>query len=75
MPSLEELIAARDYVGAITVLNFKRQGSKSDVKLTEWLAYAYYHHGEHDKVGTAAAALIVCRSKWNIHALRQASSS
>jgi hypothetical protein len=50
VPSLEELIAARDYVGAITVLNSKRQNSKNDVKLTEWLAYAYYHNGEHDKV-------------------------
>lgn len=50
VPSVDELIAARNYVGAITVLNFKRQGNKSDVKLAEWLAYAHFHHGEHDKV-------------------------
>jgi hypothetical protein len=51
VPSIEELIAARNYVGAITVLNFKRQGAgKSDIKLAEWLAYAHFHHGEHDKV-------------------------
>jgi len=50
VPSVEELIASRNYVGAITVLNFKRQGNSGDVKLSEWLAYAYFHHGEHDKV-------------------------
>jgi intraflagellar transport protein 56 len=49
VPSVEELIQARNYVGAITVLNFKRQGNRNDVKLAEWLAYAYFHHGEHDK--------------------------
>lgn len=50
VPSVEELIAARDYQGAITVLRFKRQGNRGDVKWAEWLAYAYFHHGEHDKV-------------------------
>lgn len=50
-PTLDELLEARDYVGAITLLNFKQQGNKNDTKLVEWLAYAHYHHGEHDKVG------------------------
>lgn len=60
VPSVEELIAARNYVGAITVLNFKRQGvGRSDIKLAEWLAYAHFHHGEHDKVCNHRAA---CRS-------------
>jgi hypothetical protein len=49
-PTLDELLDARDYVGAITLLNFKRQGNRNDAKLVEWLAYAHYHHGEHDKV-------------------------
>ncbi|WIA21525.1 hypothetical protein OEZ85_000725 [Tetradesmus obliquus] len=48
-PTLDELLDARDYVGAITLLNFKRQGNRNDTKLVEWLAYAHYHHGEHDK--------------------------
>eukprot|EP00878_Enallax_costatus_P046457 GHUV01056477.1.p1 GENE.GHUV01056477.1~~GHUV01056477.1.p1 ORF type:complete len:100 (-),score=20.78 GHUV01056477.1:65-364(-) len=55
VPSLDELLDSRDYVGAITLLKFKLQGSRSDVRLTEWLAYAHYHHGEHDKVSTAPA--------------------
>jgi hypothetical protein len=71
---VEELIAARNYVAAITVLNFKRQGNKSDVKLAEWLAYAHFHHGEHDKVrrlnncdAWSAAAQHTCRThEWHL---------
>jgi intraflagellar transport protein 56 len=48
-PSLEELLAARDYVGAVTLLRFKRQHDRS-AELAEWLAYALFHAGEHDKV-------------------------
>lgn len=50
MPGIEALIAARDYVGVITLLRFKQQGNRDDLKATEWLAYAYFHNGEHDKV-------------------------
>lgn len=57
VPSVEELIAARNYVGATTVLNFKCQGNRSDVKLAEWLAYAYFHNGEHDKVQSKHTAV------------------
>lgn len=50
VPSVDELVAARNYVGAVTVLNFKRQGgNRGDVKLSEWLAYSHFHAGEHDK--------------------------
>lgn len=54
VPSLDELLDNRDYLGAITLLKWKLQGSRNDVRLTEWLAYAHYHHGEHDKVSKAA---------------------
>eukprot|EP00775_Hariotina_reticulata_P003826 gene3826-4084_t len=48
-PALEDLLESKDYIGAITLLNFKLQGSRNDIKLMEWLAYAHYHNGEHDK--------------------------
>jgi len=49
-PALEDLLESKDYVGAITLLNFRLQGSRNDIKLMEWLAYVHYHNGEHDKV-------------------------
>ncbi|KAF8058368.1 DYF13 [Scenedesmus sp. PABB004] len=49
VPSLEELLEARDYVGAITLLQYKRRGARGDAKLAEWQAYAHFHHGEQDK--------------------------
>ncbi len=51
VPDLETFLEKRDYAGAIALLNFKRRtSSERDPKTLEWLAYAYYHFGEHDKV-------------------------
>ncbi|CAM6071431.1 unnamed protein product [Sphagnum tenellum] len=49
VPDLLRLLEARDYTGAITLLQFKRLEDAGDRKLMEWLAYAHFHHGEHDK--------------------------
>jgi len=49
IPELAEFLAKRDYVGAITLLEFKRQSNPSDITNLEWLAYAYFHYGEHKK--------------------------
>lgn len=40
----------RDYQGAIAVLLFKRHANRNDVRTSEFLAYAHFHYGEHDKV-------------------------
>jgi intraflagellar transport protein 56 len=49
IPDLAEFLAKRDYTGAITLLEFKRQSNPSDVTNLEWLAYAYFHYGEPKK--------------------------
>ena len=42
-------MAKRDYAGAIALLQFKRLANRNDPRLMEWLAYAHFHYGEHDK--------------------------
>ena len=51
LPDLGELIARRDYQGAITMLEFRRASAagKKDVEVLSWLAYCYVHYGEHGK--------------------------
>ncbi|XP_024372333.1 intraflagellar transport protein 56 isoform X3 [Physcomitrium patens] len=49
IPDFGQLLEARDYKGAITVLQFKRMVEGCDKRTLEWLAYAHFHHGEHDK--------------------------
>ncbi len=51
MPDLEDFLSKRDYLGAIALLSFRRHANRNDVKNLEWLAYCYFHFGEHDKVG------------------------
>ncbi|GMH44171.1 hypothetical protein BSKO_12105 [Bryopsis sp. KO-2023] len=49
---LEEYLSRRDYLGAITLLKFQSSGKKrNDEELVdaEWLAYCYFHYGEHAK--------------------------
>lgn len=50
MPDLEDFLTKRDYLGAIALLSFRRHANRNDVKNLEWLAYCYFHFGEHDKV-------------------------
>ena len=49
IPDLAEFLAKRDYTGAITLLEFKRQSNPSDITNLEWLAYAYFHYGDPKK--------------------------
>mmetsp|Transcript_4895 Transcript_4895/g.8470 ORF Transcript_4895/g.8470 Transcript_4895/m.8470 type:complete len:564 (-) Transcript_4895:267-1958(-) len=49
IPDFESCIAKRDYVGAITLLEFNRQNAPKDKTNLEWLAYCYFHYGEHRK--------------------------
>ncbi|KAI5061955.1 hypothetical protein GOP47_0022494 [Adiantum capillus-veneris] len=46
---LQSFIEARDYTGAITLLQLKHLENVCDVETLEWLAYCHFHHGEHDK--------------------------
>lgn len=49
VPDLEDFLTKRDYLGAIALLSFRRHANRNDVKNLEWLAYCYFHFGEHDK--------------------------
>jgi len=49
IPDLQEFLGKRDYVGAITLLEFQRHGNPKDQTTLAWLAYAYFHYGEHKK--------------------------
>ncbi|GIL82519.1 hypothetical protein Vretimale_11945 [Volvox reticuliferus] len=49
VPELEEFLTKRDYLGAIALLSFRRHANRHDIKNLEWLAYCYFHYGEHDK--------------------------
>jgi intraflagellar transport protein 56 len=46
IPDLSEFLEKRDYTGATTLLEHKRQANPGDVTNLEWLAYAYFHGGD-----------------------------
>jgi len=48
VPTLEELVTKHDFLGAITLLQFKRQ-TETSAKNSEWLAYAFFHAGQYAK--------------------------
>lgn len=49
IPDLAEFLEKRDYVGATTLLEHKRQSNPGDVTNLEWLAYSYFHGGDPQK--------------------------
>jgi intraflagellar transport protein 56 len=46
---LEEFIAARDYTGAVVLLEFQRKGKDANANTLPWLGYAAFHNGEYAK--------------------------
>eukprot|EP01013_Petalomonas_cantuscygni_P014074 TRINITY_DN288_c0_g1_i2.p1 TRINITY_DN288_c0_g1~~TRINITY_DN288_c0_g1_i2.p1 ORF type:complete len:582 (-),score=148.93 TRINITY_DN288_c0_g1_i2:91-1836(-) len=57
---LEDFIAARDFTGAVALLEFQRRlGRQIEGKPTNpWLAYALFHLGEHDKAAAVYREMI-----------------
>ena len=54
LPELDDFLAQRDYKGAITLLEFQKKPEANALDAEDgehmlWLAYAYFHYGEHDK--------------------------
>lgn len=49
-PKLEEFIKKRDYTGAVTFLEFNESSSNMENDL--WIAYCYFHLGDHRKAAT-----------------------
>eukprot|EP01135_Chromosphaera_perkinsii_P009978 Nk52_evm13s1992 gene=Nk52_evmTU13s1992 len=48
-PKLEEFLEARDYAGATTLLEFKRNSGTVTEEATLWIAYCAFHLGEYQK--------------------------
>lgn len=47
VPKLEDFLQARDYTGAITLLEFERNSGKGGEDNALWLAYSAFHLGEY----------------------------
>ncbi|CAL6019175.1 Intraflagellar_transport protein IFT56 [Hexamita inflata] len=50
IPTLMQFIERRDFVGAITLLNFQKKTNTvpTGIHADLWLAYCYFHNGQHD---------------------------
>jgi len=48
-PKLEEFIKARDYTGAVILLEFQRQTKETNPLTLPWLGYAAFHLGDYKK--------------------------
>ncbi|XP_065826751.1 intraflagellar transport protein 56-like [Oscarella lobularis] len=49
LPKLLDFVAQRDYMGAMTLLEFNRNAGKSDEESDLWLAYCAFHLGNYKK--------------------------
>jgi intraflagellar transport protein 56 len=49
LPKLEDFVAARDYTGAVTLLEFERANKKSDIQTSMWISYCYFHLGDYKR--------------------------
>lgn len=48
IPTREEFVKQRDFVGAITLTEHEKVSIRDNVQLQLWLAYCYYHNGEYE---------------------------
>ncbi|XP_064640455.1 intraflagellar transport protein 56-like isoform X3 [Lineus longissimus] len=49
MPKLDDFLAARDYTGAITLLEFNRNSGKGNDETDLWIAYCAFHLGDYKR--------------------------
>ncbi|XP_077980438.1 intraflagellar transport protein 56-like [Glandiceps talaboti] len=49
IPKVDDFLEARDYTGAITLLEFTRSSGKSNEETDMWIAYCAFHLGEYKK--------------------------
>jgi len=49
LPKLEDFLTARDYTGAVTLLEFERNAGKKDVDTALWVAFCHFHLGDYKK--------------------------
>lgn len=49
LPTVEEFLDARDYTGAITLLEFTRASGKGNEEVDMWIAYCAFHLGDYKR--------------------------
>ena len=49
LPKLEEYLSARDYTGAMALLEFNRNSGKASDELDLWLGYCAFHCGDYKR--------------------------
>ena len=49
IPTLEKFLTDRDYIGAISLLDFQRNSGKGSANVNLWLAYSAFHAGEYKR--------------------------
>uniref|UniRef100_A0A8B9F460 Intraflagellar transport protein 56 n=2 Tax=Psittaciformes TaxID=9223 RepID=A0A8B9F460_9PSIT len=49
VPQLEELLALRDFTGAIALLEFKRQVGEQEEDTDLWMGYCAFHLGDYKR--------------------------
>jgi len=67
-PKLEEFITARDYTGAITLLEFQRQTGEANALTLPWLGYAAFHLGDYKKALDVYTELAPTDPVYNLYA-------
>lgn len=58
LPPLEDFLAAADFVGAATLLEFELRTGDSDAATQEWLAYVSFHSGDYKRAGDIYGRLL-----------------
>lgn len=48
IPTKEEFIKQRDFVGAIILLDHEKMLNKDNTNNQLWLAYCYFHNGDYE---------------------------
>ena len=49
LPKLEDFLAARDYLGAMSLLDFNRNSGKGSPEGDMWLGYCAFHNGDYKR--------------------------
>uniref|UniRef100_A0AAR2JBR7 Intraflagellar transport protein 56 n=1 Tax=Pygocentrus nattereri TaxID=42514 RepID=A0AAR2JBR7_PYGNA len=48
-PRLEDYLSQRDYLGALTLLEFQRNGGAAEEHTDQWIGYCAFHLGDHKR--------------------------
>ena len=49
LPKLEDFLTARDYTGALTLLEFNQGSGRTDISCESWIGYCSFHLGDYKR--------------------------